>query len=402
MAEANNRLLRRKVAALQQELIGVGQSVIGENQSHGFEVEGYDHSSVFSPGEHSQPSINATDTFISDPSPNDSSFISNGEDDSLINDASPAAHEQFQHMEENSLPLEEPPITSDDFDWDESLVSMTPELEVSSNGVDAAEFVDGMASLSIGERDVGYLGVASGAALLRNILRPDERQRGSFSEGSGTIRHRRTSSMLLPQPQNLSHVMDAMVDGYFRSYHLAYPIIHEPSFKAQYSGVIQAPEGSGWKSLVYIVAAIGAFCTATEPSVVDVSLFQMAKSHLSIDNLETGNVTLVQALSLMSNYLQKRNKPNSGYNYAGLALRIASSLGLHKEFVGWKIKPLHMEIRRRVFWTLFVFDVGASITFSRPLGWPTAEIQVKLPLNVNDRVGSEKPIPCLYCVLILN
>jgi transcriptional regulatory protein GAL4 len=151
---------------------------------------------------------------------------------------------------------------------------------------------------------------------------------------------------------------------------------------------IPRPEGNGWKALAYMVAAIGAFSSAAGPGVADITLFHAARTQLSMDDLESGNISLVQALTLMSNYLQKRNKPNSGYNYLGLALRMAMGLGLHKEFPKWDISPLQMEIRRRVWWTLFVFDIGATITFSRPIGWPHEGIEVALPLNVHDRVSA--------------
>ncbi|RDL34365.1 uncharacterized protein BP5553_07493 [Venustampulla echinocandica] len=291
--------------------------------------------------------------------------------------------EAFEQTERSSIPLEGPPTTGEEFDWDEQSMSMASELDPQSSGEEEPEFVDGMASLSVNEKDVGYLGVASGAALLR-MLRPENSSRGSFLERTGR-RPRTSSTLLVPQPNPHVHIVDAMIDGYFRSYHLSYPIVHEPRFRAQYSGVIQCPKDNGWQALIYVIAALGAFSTAEDASDADIGLFHAARSHLSIDDLQSGNISLVQSLTLMSNYLQKRNKPNSGYNYLGLALRMAMGLGLYKEFPGWDIKPLQMEIRRRVWWTLFVFDIGATITFSRPLGWPSEGIDVRLPLNINDR-----------------
>jgi transcriptional regulatory protein GAL4 len=47
---------------------------------------------------------------------------------------------------------------------------------------------------------------------------------------------------------------------------------------------------------------------------------------------EGGDLALVQALLLLSNYTQKRNRPNTGCNYVRLTVRMALSLGLHKEF----------------------------------------------------------------------
>lgn len=308
-------------------------------------------------------------------------------------DAVPAAEEAH-----NSLnPLECPP--TDDFEWDEQHVSglESTDPDVSSwpsksndNGDGEELVIDGMASLTVDEKEGGYLGVASGAALLRIIdPLPTTRKRPTSSRPE-IFRFSSGSTAMIPhlygQPSPKRHIVDSMIDAYFRLYHLSYPIVHEPTFRAQYSEVIPRPNGDCWLVLAYIIAAIGLYTTSTSLESNDLPLFAQAKSMLSINCLEAGNLTLVQALTLISNYQQKRNKPNSGYNYLGLAVRMAMGLGLHKEFQGWNISPLKMEIRRRVWWSLCVFDVGATITFSRPMSWPGEGIEVAFPMNVNDRV----------------
>jgi transcriptional regulatory protein GAL4 len=90
---------------------------------------------------------------------------------------------------------------------------------------------------------------------------------------------------------------------------------------------------------------------------------------------EAGNLSAVQALVLLSNYAQTRNKPNTGWNYLGLAVRMALSLGLHREFPDWKSgSPLQREMRRRIWWGLFIFDSGASATFGRPILLPPRDV----------------------------
>jgi len=301
------------------------------------------------------------------------------------------------HMENkaHTSPLEHPPL--EDFEWDERHMSHIPHYshDVSaprSGDVDETEeeVIDGMASLTVDDKEGGYLGVASGAALLRIIdPAPEPRKRQNtlrsrterFSSGSSTM-----PVPLYEQPNPNKHILDSMIDAYFGVYHVSYPIVHEPTFRAQYSEVITRPNQDCWLILAYTIAAIGVFTTAKSLDNMDLPLFAHAKSMFSINLLETGNLTLVQALTLISNYQQKRNMPNSGYNYLGLAQRMAMGLGLHKEFPGWNISPLKMEIRRRVWWSLCVFDVGATITFSRPMTWPGEGIEVALPLNVSDRV----------------
>lgn len=279
--------------------------------------------------------------------------------------------------------LEAPP--QDDFDWCEKesihISGLSP--DGTNDAIeDESPASDGMASLTVNEKEAGYLGVASGAALLR-LLEPKSRRRApSRSHSSMTA-----GFLFTPQPNPNRHVTEAMIDAYFRLYHVSYPIIHEPTFRAQYSEVIPRPNGQCWLVLAYVVAAIGVWSSATSSAdTLDLALFAQARSVLGFDFLEVGNLTLVQALTLASNYQQKRDKPNSGYNYLGLAVRMAMGLGLHKEFQGWNISPLNMEIRRRVWWSLCVFDVGATITFSRPDVWPYKGIEVSLPLNVNDKV----------------
>lgn len=297
--------------------------------------------------------------------------------------------------------LDAPPVVSEDFEWDEKNLPnvQTPESEGTLVGPGLEEgdeyesiVADGMASLTLDESEGGYLGVASGAALLR-LIEPLAIDQSVQRVKANRLRRRRLSSgspssrtILFEAPNPNTHVSDAMIDAYFRLFHTCYPLVHEPTFRAQYAGVIERPHGKAWSVLAYIIAAIGVFTSGIKANNLDLALFAHAKSFMSISFLESGNLTMVQFLILMSNYLQKRNKPNSGYNYLGIAVRMAMGIGLHKEFQGWKISPLKMEIRRRIWWCLSVFENGCTYTFSRPLMWPKEGVETALPMNIHDRV----------------
>ncbi|KAI9731434.1 MAG: hypothetical protein M1818_007824 [Claussenomyces sp. TS43310] len=294
-------------------------------------------------------------------------------------------------------PLDGPPSVTDDFEWDERHVPAGEASDFHTVSVawdaketdEIANTIDGMASLTMNETEGGYLGAASGAALLR-LINPTASESTSRRKASN-LRHEGLSSdgtrplPLYEQPDPSRLILDNMIDSYFRTFHLSYPLVHEPTFRAQYSEVIERPNSRCWLVLAYTIAAMGVFNSSTTGHSADAALFAQAKSLLSMSFLESGNLTLVQALTLMANYLQKRNKPNSGYNYLGLAVRMAMGLGLHKEFRGWNIAPLKMETRRRVWWTLAVLDIGATITFSRPLTFPREGVEVALPMNIHDR-----------------
>ncbi|KAK8214699.1 hypothetical protein M8818_002279 [Zalaria obscura] len=295
--------------------------------------------------------------------------------------------------------LENPPSQIDDFNWDEQSALHAPkETEASRLNADSAAEeehsspLDGMASLTVEERGAGYLGTASGAAMLRLLLPEGDHIRSlAACRGAPPETGEDSNAAMLWEDLRSSQSfdtdidLDAAINAYFSLYHLSYPVVHEPTFRSQYMQTIPRPAGACWVALAYTIAAIGLFSTATTSNNDDLKLFEAAKSKLSIDNLESGNITLVQVLILMSNYLQKRGKPNSGYNYLGLALHTAMGLGMHKEFHNWNISPLAIETRRRVWWVLHVFYVGAVITFGRPLSFPEKGVETLIPLNIHDR-----------------
>ena len=182
----------------------------------------------------------------------------------------------------------------------------------------------------------------------------------------------------------------SFIDAYFLYYHSSYPFIHEATFRAQYSGVLPRPKGKTWPILLNSVLAIGSWCVGDDDSTIDRTYYQEVNSLWQDDAsvFEAGNLALVQALLLLSNYTQKTNKPNTGWNYLGLAVRMALSLGLHKEFPGWNISPLQREMRRRAWWGLYIFDSGASITFGRPILLPEASIMdTNHVLNIHEEVS---------------
>lgn len=183
--------------------------------------------------------------------------------------------------------------------------------------------------------------------------------------------------------------MGQFLDAYFANYHVSYPFVHEGTFRAQYNELIPRGDRTSWDMLRYTILALGAWTLGSDRSDMDEILYQKASSISQGDTIfEMASLTLVQALILLSNFAQKRNKPNTGWNFLGLAVRMALSLGLHRELPEWGISLLQREMRRRVWWGLFIFDSGASTTFGRAILSPPGEMMdVKQVLNIHDLVS---------------
>lgn len=108
------------------------------------------------------------------------------------------------------------------------------------------------------------------------------------------------------------------------------------------------------------------------PAAVDIRAWLVAFSASTSSTFQLWYVGANAVVCNKSNQVavQKRNKPNTGSNYLGLAVRQCLSLGLHRELAGWKIGLLEREMRRRVYWGCFIFDAGASTTFGRHILLP--------------------------------
>ena len=85
---------------------------------------------------------------------------------------------------------------------------------------------------------------------------------------------------------------------------------------------------------------------------------------------------------LMANYMPKRNKPNIGFTYLG-SVQPALGIGLHRESSEMSSSAFTMEIRRRVWWTLSIFDSGARLSFGLTL-MILDGTNIKPPRNLHD------------------
>lgn len=149
-------------------------------------------------------------------------------------------------------------------------------------------------------------------------------------------------------------------------------------------GALSKPRDGSWPLLHNIVLAIGAFVGETRETNSDIPFYRKARASLNMDVLEKGSLSYVQGLVLMANYLQKRNKPNAGFVLIGIGFSMALAIGLHREFGLPHSSPFTMEIRRRVWWVLFIFVSGAQLTLGRP---PVSlvGVNVHLPSNLDDQ-----------------
>lgn len=268
------------------------------------------------------------------------------------------------------------------FEWHEGPDS--PAVDRDGNGTSPSTREDGMALFPTGNS--GYLGSSSGSDLIKDIapfLPPPQALSPSssrqFGDQSVPVR---LSRDLLASPTFQSR----LVDAYFLYYNSSYPILHEKTFREQLANQHKLPPTATWHVLHYMVLAIGHWISMTNESGDLSPYYSAARARLSVQVLESGCMATVQAFLLMGNYLQKNDRPNTGYNFVGIAHRMALGLGLHREPSDVR-DDLLQERRRQLFWVLFCFDCGFNITTGRPPSMYEGFVDCRLPRNIDDRVS---------------
>ncbi|SGZ40127.1 uncharacterized protein HGUI_02327 [Hanseniaspora guilliermondii] len=295
---------------------------------------------------------------------------------------------------------------------------------------------DGMAALSVNPNNKGYFGQGSTANMLRTTLLVTNgiESDGNSEQGLELLKVSRD----LADELRSYEVRESLINAYFEHYHSSYPFLDKDWFlkkfknsKDQASGpqptvkelsskdevdpdlLKQAIENDDFLILLNTVCALGCWCLQGQVLAMtnmDMFYYKEAKALITSALFERGSIPLVTAFTLLSNFVQKRDKPNTGWNYLGIASRMAMGLGLYKELnlntkdtseELRKQKILNLEIRRRLWWGLYMFDVGTAITFGRPVNFPSsANFDIKLPSNMDEKGNVFHTKPTVYSGLI--
>ncbi|KAF5585242.1 C6 transcription factor [Fusarium pseudocircinatum] len=277
-----------------------------------------------------------------------------------------------------------------EYEWSEP--SLPPDFD-SQN--DEAAAMDGMATLN--SLDAGYLGSSSGANLLQEIasMLPELAASNSPATSHGKSPSQTHKSKPSLDPPNLANesLTNYLIDAYFLFYNVSYPILHERSFRQKLAARGMRRGKSSWNIIYYLVLAIGHWISTSDKHHAGSRFYTAARNSLSIHMLESGTIETLQALLLMSNYLQKMDKPNTGYQFTGIAYKMALGLGMHRESP--KLQDnVGLERRRQLFWVLYCFDSGFNITTGRPPYAQEGIIDTALPRNIDDKdLEPTMPVP---------
>ncbi|KAH7142125.1 c6 zinc finger domain-containing protein [Dactylonectria macrodidyma] len=202
-----------------------------------------------------------------------------------------------------------------------------------------------------------------------------------------------------------------IIEAYFQHTHIAFPLIHRPSFLATVDRIYSEPnfyETHVFDAFVFdMVLTIGSsnFNRFEEISANSSLYFTMAQSKIAsiaiMPSLESLKVLLLVSQHGIFSNLRETN--TSVWHLAGLGARVCFELGLHLERRPSDGDPTNstspryisfdQEMRKRCFWCLYNLDRIVSITLGRPVIIRDEEIDVTLPSHLDDHhFGVNQPI----------
>ncbi|KAK9473148.1 fungal-specific transcription factor domain-containing protein [Dipodascopsis tothii] len=195
-------------------------------------------------------------------------------------------------------------------------------------------------------------------------------------------------------------VCDTLVYRHFDVFDPIFHIIHKPSFQHEYESFWNNPPGT---DIVWIGMLLGILTTALQslpfdqvPSYyagheMDVwTEWQQAIEACLVEGhfMMKGSITIIRTLILLllsdTRCSIERFAPTRTWISVGLLIRIAQSMGLHRDPKWFSIPQSEAEIRRNLWHQIVVLDGLLSISEGLPLTLRVGEHDVRTPANLND------------------
>ena len=195
---------------------------------------------------------------------------------------------------------------------------------------------------------------------------------------------------------------DLCVQAFFDHVHPNYPLIHRTIFQLRYESMWNRnthPNESdpGWICVLCLIFVFGAQSFdpfGKQTSSIQKRYLKIARCY--VDHLvSTTSLQNIQALMLLQLYYHNVGERNASWMLLGCATRMAIALGMHREGANVGFDHLEQNIRKQIWWTVYVFERNLCIILGRPSSIEEAEITITFP---EEAVESSIGLPGLTAV----
>ncbi|KDR67949.1 hypothetical protein GALMADRAFT_161257 [Galerina marginata CBS 339.88] len=194
-------------------------------------------------------------------------------------------------------------------------------------------------------------------------------------------------------------VAKLLCDNYFRHAAWMYSPIsegdfNETVFQAVYDSEepLEPPISAQNLSILCMVLAIGILVDLDKPAHAPEAMlyYHFGRAALSIESvLEEQSITAIQAMLLMCHFMFLAEISGPRWGIMGIVVKLAQSLGLHRDSGKWKLEPEQTQKRRELFYELLTYDSWQSLTFGRPPSLSSAHVDSQLPHETTKNEAGE-------------
>ncbi|KIW27847.1 uncharacterized protein PV07_07548 [Cladophialophora immunda] len=203
--------------------------------------------------------------------------------------------------------------------------------------------------------------------------------------------------------------VEQLVELFFVHVHPNMTLFHRPLFQSALERLWTSDLDSqdvGWLTCCLLVLAFGCKYLAstptgkTTPGPRDVrklqqTLVEMALGHVA-RLIQCATLQSVQALALLALYLNTTHQRNASWIMMGCSIRMAVSLGMHRSDKILQQKSVlstavDRELRKRVWWSLYIYEQYNSALFGRPSAIDELETTSDLPTDSFLDEGYHRP-----------
>ncbi|KAL0060890.1 hypothetical protein AAF712_012354 [Marasmius tenuissimus] len=189
----------------------------------------------------------------------------------------------------------------------------------------------------------------------------------------------------LPKPAMAKHLSDI----YYR--HAAW--MYTPITQTEFDDLVFRPIyeadppthdaiSSHTLAIIYMIMGIGTLLDLNKSAHSSEALhyYHLGRAALSIDGVfEQQSIPAIQALILMCHYMFLDHIDGPRWATMGLVVKLAQSVGLHRDSGKWNLDPEETFRRRCLLWEIYTYDSWQSLTYGRPPSFSLAHIDTKRP-----------------------
>jgi hypothetical protein len=200
-----------------------------------------------------------------------------------------------------------------------------------------------------------------------------------------------------------------LLEMYFECVDPVYPMIHRQTFYADYEHFWSLPQpekdrtDAALVALIFTMLAMGAqFATNTSPTERrQMAEFYVSAAHQALrmsSYLNKTSVRSIQAMVLITYFLINDNHASDGWAFAGILIRQAYAMGLHRDpnIVCPGSSIFEKQVRRKLWQAVLLQDTFLTVLLSLPPSATHTDVNVEDLIDDSSSIAHSNPTDTSY------